>query len=296
MILKPEAQPTAQTPNITMKTMLTAIISFLIGFQSVKAQTMAHNDAPDITPFDHIFMVLLENVGYEAVIGNSVDAPYINNTLLPRGTLYTMSFGISHPSLPNYLALFSGSTRGVTNDSCSNGPFQTPNLYARMANAGLTIQGLMENLPYHGFEGCTDGYYVKKHNPFPFFAGVPGLAWVKYHGLPAVVPNVAFIVPNTRDDMHDGENVHIQVQRGDQWLSGNLPQFIRYGNANNGLVILTMDEGQVANHIPTLLIGPRIAHGATNNIQVNHYNVLKTITDNFGLQAIGNCVGLPGLY
>jgi len=66
--------------------MLISIISLLIGFQSVKAQTPARNDAPDIIPFDHIFIVLLENVGYEAVIGDSVDAPYINNTLLPQGT------------------------------------------------------------------------------------------------------------------------------------------------------------------------------------------------------------------
>jgi hypothetical protein len=279
-----------------MKTILVASISFLIGFSSVKAQTPAANEAAEIRPFDHMFMVLLENVGYEAVIGNSRDAPYINNTLLPQGTLYTQSFGIRYPSLPNYLALFSGSTQGVTDDDCSNGPFHAPNLYARMAQAGLTIQGLMEDLPYHGFQGCTYSHYVKKHNPFPFFTGIPGSAWVVYNGLPAVVPNFAFIVPNTLHDMHDGATLAIKIQRGDLWLSQNLPQFIDYAHANNGLVILTMDTGQVANHIPTLLVGPRIAHGATNNIQVNHYNVLKTITDNFGLRAIGNCVGLPGLY
>jgi hypothetical protein len=279
-----------------MKTILIAIILFLIGFQSVKAQTPAANEAPEIRPFDHIFMVLLENVGYEAVIGNSRDAPYINNTLRPQGTLYTQSFGIRYPSLPNYLALFSGSTQGVTDNSCSNGPFNAPNLYARMAQAGLTIKGLMEDLPYHGFQGCTYSHYHKKHNPFPFFTGIPGSAWVVYNGLPAVVPNFAFIVPNSLHDMHDGATLAIKVRRGDRWLSQNLPQFIHYANANNGLVILTMDEGRVANHIPTLLIGPRIADGATNHIQVNHYNVLKTITDNFGLRPIGNCAGLPGLY
>ena len=279
-----------------MKTMLIAIISVLIGFQSVKAQTPAPNEAPGIRPFDHIFMVLLENVGYEAVIGNFVDAPYINNTLLPQATLYTMSFGITHPSLPNYLALFSGSTQGVTNDACSNGPFQAPNLYGRMARAGLTIQGLMEDLPYDGFRGCAYDHYLKRHNPCPFFTNVPGWTWVVYNGLPAVVPNFAFIVPNTRHDMHDGMNLAKQIRRGDRWLSRNLPQFIDYANAHNGLVILTMDEGHVANHIPTLLIGPRIANGVINNTQVNHYNLLKTITDNFGLRALGNCVGLPGLY
>ena len=65
-----------------MKTILVASISFLIGFSSVKAQTPAANEAPEIRPFDHIFMVLLENVGYEAVIGNSRDAPYISAQFL----------------------------------------------------------------------------------------------------------------------------------------------------------------------------------------------------------------------
>jgi phosphatidylinositol-3-phosphatase len=278
-----------------MKIMLIAITSLLIGFQSVKAQTTAQNDDPGIRPYDHIFMVLLENVGYEAIIGNITDAPYINNTLLPQGTLYTMSFGITHPSLPNYLALFSGSTQGVTNDSCSNGLFGAPNLYTRMDGAGLTIRGLMEDLPYDGYDGCSYDHYVRRHNPFPWFTGIPGSAWVVYNGLPAVVPNFAFIVPNNIHNMHDGV-APAKIKRGDRWLSRNLPQFIDYANAHNGLVILTMDEGHVANHIPTLLIGPRIAHGTINNVQVNHYNVLKTVTDNFGLRAIGNCVGLPGLY
>jgi phosphatidylinositol-3-phosphatase len=136
-----------------MKTILVVSISFLIGFSSVKAHTPTANEAPEIKPFDYMFIVLLENVGYEPVIGNSRHAPYINNTLLPLGTLYTQSFGIKYPSLPNYLALFSGSTQGVTNNSGSNGPFNAPSLYERMDRAGLTIKGLMEDLPYHGFRG-----------------------------------------------------------------------------------------------------------------------------------------------
>ena len=59
-----------------------------------------------------------------------------------------------------------------------------------------------------------------------------------YNGLPAVVANFALIVPNSLNDM---------------------TQFIHHVNANNGLVILTTDTGLVVNHIPTLLIGPRIA-------------------------------------
>src|SRR5438552_2564289 len=71
-------------------------------------------------PYSHIFVIMLENVGYENVIG-SANAPYINTKLLLQATLYTNSFGISHPSLPNYLAMFAGSTLWVTNDHCLSG-------------------------------------------------------------------------------------------------------------------------------------------------------------------------------
>jgi phosphatidylinositol-3-phosphatase len=61
---------------------------------------------PGTRPYNHIFFVLLENVGYEAIVGDTVNAPYINNKLIPQGVLYTQSFGITHPSLPNYLQSF----------------------------------------------------------------------------------------------------------------------------------------------------------------------------------------------
>ena len=77
----------------------------------------AHLRAEVPTGYSHIFLILLENVGYDAVIGNTTDAPYINNILRPQGTLYTNSHAVAHPSLPNYLALFSGSTQGGRPDN-----------------------------------------------------------------------------------------------------------------------------------------------------------------------------------
>ncbi len=82
--------------------------------------------------YNHIFVVVLENVGYENVVG-SQNAPYINEQLIPKGTLYTQSYGVAKPSLPNYLALFSGSTQGVITGACinstdPNGPFDAKNL------------------------------------------------------------------------------------------------------------------------------------------------------------------------
>ena len=95
-----------------------------------------------------------------------------------------MSFGITHPSLSNYLALFSGSTQGVANDSCSNGPFHAPNLYTRMDRAGLRINHSSANggpaVPW--IPGCAYDHYLKRHNPCPFFTGVPGWTWIVNNG------------------------------------------------------------------------------------------------------------------
>ena len=263
-------------------------------------------------PYTHIFIILLENVGYNPVIGNTTDAPYINNVLLPQGRLYTESFGVAHPSLPNYLALFAGSTLGGTNDHCTlasppNGPFNAPNLYTRLTDAGYSILGYMESMPSNGFLGCSGGGYGQRHNPFAFFqtnqpgSNVPPSAWVIYKGPyspTASWPNFTFITPNTKDDMHDGATLSIKVSNGDTWLSKHLPPIITFANNNNGLVILTMDEGKsagTANHIPTILVGVGIAPGTVNTTLVNHYNTIKTITDNFGVAPLGNSTGLPGL-
>jgi hypothetical protein len=254
----------------------------------------------DKRPYNHIFFVLLENVGYEAIVGDTVNAPYINNKLIRQGVLYTQSFGITHPSLPNYLAIFSGDTQGVTNDRCDNGPFAAPNLWEEMNAGGMICKGYMEDLPYAGAQMCQyNGLYYKRHNPFPFFVGIPGQAWVPYVGPYAEEvcwTEFSFITPNVIHDMHTGATIQEKVHNGDTWLSQHLPPIISYANSHNGLVILTMDEGRIGNHILTILVGPGQTPGTQVNTPVNHYNTLKTVTDNFGLEALGNCAGLPGLY
>jgi phosphatidylinositol-3-phosphatase len=257
-------------------------------------------------PYDHILMIMLENVGYDNVIGSS-NAPYINNTLLAQGTLFTNSFGIRHPSLPNYLALFAGSTLWVTNDHCinenpPNGPFNAPNLYSELKKVGKTALGYMESLPYDGYTGCEVNGYVQKHNPFMFFnAGtvnkVPYSASVVYSGpYPSTAqwPNFAMISPNEKHDMHNGKTIPAQVTSGDTWLSQNLPPLITYAKKNNGLVIVTMDES-MGQHVPTILVGAGIPRGKRVPQSINHYNVTKTIVDNFGIAAMANTVGVADL-
>lgn len=259
--------------------------------------------------YSHIFVIVMENVGYDNVIG-SVNAPYLNGTLLPQATLYTNSFALTHPSLPNYLALFAGSTFSVTNDQCidgapPNGSFDAPNLYSELQKVGKTALAYMEELPFDGYSGCQSGLYVQKHNPFIYFnAGttnnVPYSASVVYDGpysSSKTWPDLTFISPNLVNDMHDGATIAIRVSNGDTWLSQHLPPFISYARDQNGLIVLTMDENDFSDDqgIPTILIGDRIAGGQIATQTITHYNVTKTITDNFGAPAIGNTLGLADL-
>lgn len=247
---------------------------------------------------------MLENAGYENVIG-SENAPYLNQTLLPQATLYANSFAVTHPSLPNYLALFAGSTFGVTNDQCldgdpPNGPFTAPNLYSELQTTGRTALAYMEDLPFAGYTGCEAGLYVQRHNPFLYFTNVPPAASVVYDGpysSDASWPNLVFISPNLIDDMHNGPTVAQRVMNGDRWLSQHLPPLITYAREQNGLIILTMDENEPADdqHIPTILAGDRIPGGQVFSQSITHYNVTKTITANFGAEDLGESKNLAPL-
>src|SRR5437588_1832730 len=110
--------------------------------------------AVTVPQFDHIVVVVEENRPYSAIIGNSV-APFINK-LARNGALFTRSFGITHPSQPNYLGLFSGSTQGVTNSDCPLN-FSGASLGGELIAAGKTFVGYAEGLPGVGSNVCAAG-------------------------------------------------------------------------------------------------------------------------------------------
>src|ERR1017187_8072604 len=111
---------------------------------------------------DHIVIVIEENKPFHQING-SKDAPYINE-LARRGVLFTNSFGITHPSQPNYLALFSGSTHNITNDNCLT-ELSGDNLASILLAKGFSFVSYSEHLPETAYYGCADGAYRRKHNP-----------------------------------------------------------------------------------------------------------------------------------
>src|SRR6266705_2051498 len=131
--------------------------------------------------YDHIVVVIEENHSYSEVIGNA-NAPYITS-LANGGANMTQSFAVTHPSEPNYLALYSGSTQGITDDSCPH-TFSAVNLGHQLIAAGQTFKGYSESMPSDGYTGCSSGNYARKHNAAPFFSNVPATSNLMYTDFP----------------------------------------------------------------------------------------------------------------
>ncbi|MFJ9693872.1 alkaline phosphatase family protein [Kitasatospora sp. NPDC101183] len=228
---------------------------------------------------DHIVVVVMENHAYSQVIGSS-SAPYINGTLVAGGANLTQSYAITHPSQPNYYALFSGSTQGITDDSCvSVGALQAANLASEVTAAGKTWGSYNESLPSQGSTVCSSGNYAQKHNPWFGFGNVPVSSAKTFAQFPtnyATLPNVSFVVPNLCSDMHD-----CSVSTGDTWIKNNLGAYASWAKANNSLLIVTFDEDNrlAGNRIPTVVYGAHVTPGSTSATTYNHYDVLRTLED-----------------
>jgi phosphatidylinositol-3-phosphatase len=240
---------------------------------------------------DHVVVVIFENHGAGSVIG-AAKAPYLN-LLAASGATLKDAHGIRHPSQPNYLALFSGSTQGVKDDACPL-TFRGPNLAAQLHAAGYTFTGYSEDLPSVGYTGCRTGGYARKHNPWVDFPALPASMNQPYSALPrnyADLPTVSFVVPNLCNDMHD-----CPVSTGDSWARQNLTGYIAWAGAHNSLLIVTFDEddGSRANLIPTFLVGPMVRPG-TSNQKIDHYGMLRTLEDMYGLAPIGAAAGAQPL-
>ena len=263
-----------------------------VGAGVLSATSTLGGTAPSLPSPDHIVMVIEENHSYSQII-DSPNAPYINR-LAAQGAVFTQSFGITHPSQPNYLALFSGSTQSITDNSCPL-TFTTPNLGQALLAAGLTFAGYSEDLPSVGSLICSTGLYSRKHNPWVNWQdsvanGLPATANLPMTSFPTEynqLPTVSMIVPNQVNDMHNGKNLEA-TQAGDRWLQEHLDAYVQWAMQHNSLLIVTWDEdnGKENNQIVTLFVGPMVQAGRYGQ-RITHYNVLRTIEDLYGLPHAG---------
>ncbi len=261
---------------------------------------------------DHIIVVIEENHGYDQIIHSSM-APYINK-LAQGGALFTNSHGITHPSQPNYIALFSGELQGVKGDEClaeaDNTPYTTPNMGAALMAKGLTFGGYAQTLPADTFVDC---YYGKSKLNGGSLYGRKHCPWVNWIGggknqLPVSVnhpmsefpedfdklPTVAYVIPDMDHDMHNDPSDSTMITRADTWLKENVGPYIDWAKTHNSLFILTFDEDDFTpkNRIPTIFVGEMVKPGQYTG-SINHYNVLRTIEDMYDLARSGEAAEGP---
>jgi len=249
--------------------------------------------------YDHVVVVVEENSSFADIIG-SAEAPYINS-LAAGGALFTDMYGITHPSQPNYLHLFSGSSQGQTSNAMPTGlPFTTANLGAALIAAGRSFAGFSETLPYVGYQGesySDDPYftkYVRKHNPWinwlaasPTGSQLADTVAQPFTAFPSdytTLPTVSFVIPNELNNMHDGS-----IAEADTWLQANLSGYAAWAANNNSLLVVTWDEDShtAKNRIPTIFYGAGVRQGTVAGTWTLH-NLLRTIEDTYGTTHAGS--------
>jgi phosphatidylinositol-3-phosphatase len=243
--------------------------------------------AADAVPnFKHVVVIVFENKDEHQVIGSRAAPTF--NAMARRYVRFTNYRGVSHPSLPNYIAMVSGSTQGITSD-CTSCVVDAPNLADSLEHAGRTWKTYAESLPSPGFTGAWAGLYAKKHDPLVYFRDIASSPGRRKRVVPFTMlgadlrrnalPDFALVVPNMCNSTHD-----CPVRTGDRWLSRVLPPLLKLPNT---LVFVTFDEGLVGNHIPALALGTAVRRGARSAAPVDHYSLLRTIEDAWGLPLLG---------
>jgi phosphatidylinositol-3-phosphatase len=239
----------------------------------------------------HIVIVMEENHSFNDIIGTSSSAAYFNS-LASQGALMTSSFAVTHPSEPNYMALFAGSTFGLSADTCPVSEGTTANLGSELLAAGDTFKGYSEGLPKTGSTSCTSGEYARKHSPWINFSNVPTSDSLPFSSFPsssnyASLPTVSFVIPNLDDDMHDGT-----IAEANTWLQKNMAAYATWAESNNSLLIVQWDEDDYTenNQIPTIIVGQSVVPGKYTET-ISHYNLLATIEQMYGLSEVGSSSG-----
>ncbi len=253
---------------------------------------------PLVPRFEHIVLVVFENKEFGTVIGNP-QMPYFN-FLAANYTLLTQHYAVTHPSLPNYLALIGGDTFDIHSD-CESCYVSAPSLPDLLEPAGLSWKAYQEDMPSPCFLGSW-GNYVQKHNPFIYFDDIRlDAPRCESHLVPldaldediadGSLPNFIFVTPNLCNDAHD-----CGLDTADAWLAAFMDK-LQPALESEGtpyLILLTWDEGQgshsccglpeeAGGRVATVLVSPQVKRGFQDETAYTHYSILKTISESWGL-------------
>src|SRR5262249_19710383 len=162
---------------------------------------------------------------------------------IQKGSVMTKSFAVTHPSQPNYLTLWAGSTLGVKDNACPplGSPFKAENLGHACEAAGLTWKAYVEDLPSAGSSTRVAGEDVRKHNPWTNFGNLNHTNERPFSEFATDIasgrlPDLAFVIPNDCNNTHD-----CSVSTGDKWLADHVPAMLA-ALGPRGFLVLTWDE------------------------------------------------------
>lgn len=278
-----------------------ALAIALTGAMAYSAIAIAHTTATAAqSPVPHVMLIVEENRGESDVIGSS-SAPYINSLAATHG-LAIASYGQSHPSLPNYLELLSGSTHGVGDDGTQYS-FAGPTLVDQLAGRHITWRAYMESMPSACYTGNSSGTYAKKHDPFMYFKSITQNESQCQNVVPlgslqtdlnsSQAADFMWVTPNLCDDGHD-----CATATADSWLQAELVTVLSSSwFQQNGLVIITWDEGSDnsgccggadGGHVATIVIAAGQQEHLTSAHPVDHAGTLRTIEQLYGVPLLGD--------
>lgn len=276
------------------------LIAGVSGAMPALASSRAGRDG--VPAFQHVFVVVMENLGYQSALAAPGFAAIANHYALA-----TQYYAASHPSLPNYLAMTSGSTWGVSSD-CTDCLINEPNLASELAGAHISFGAFIEGIPTSCYLDPYGGVdYAGKHDPFRYYIDVRSsrnlCSKIRPESeLPRLLAGPASGVPRftwvTPDLCHDGHDCAPSVAA--TWLSGFVAQLTRSAAwRDQGVLFVTWDEseGDVSAVVPpgrvvsccgggrvaTFVIAPNLREGSRVSVPYNHYSLLATIEDAFGL-------------
>ena len=297
------SSPAASSPASSSPASSSPTASSPIGSQS---QATGPGASPTGLPgFSHVYVLILENKEYSSIVGRA-SAPYLNSLIANYG-LATDYTGVSHPSEPNYIALFSGSTQGVTNDGTHN--LSATNLADQLEARGKTWSVFEQDYPGGCYAGSTRsgngegigaaGYYARKHDPAISFTDISSsparcARITNFAHFDPAAADFELIVPNDCNDMHS-----CPTAAGDAFLKTFVPRITGSPAFADSVLFITFDEGTSdiggGGRIATVVVSPLTRAGFTSATPHNHYSMLRTIEDAWGLGCLAKACGAGNL-
>jgi acid phosphatase len=262
-----------------------------------KLTIVSGGPTPTLPVFSHVVTIIFENHEYNSIIG-SPSAPYFNSLARAHG-LGTAYDGIMHPSLPNYMALTGGNT--VFTTDCAGCTTSAPSIVDQVEQSGRTWRAYLESMASPCL-AADSGLYAQKHNPFVHYSGLlHNRSRCESHVVPRTplltdlqngdLAHYTWITPNMCNDMHD-----CSIATGDAWLAKYVPAILASPAWDkNSVLFIVFDEGTSATggggRIPFIVVSGRTPAGTTVSAPYNHYNLLATIEQSWGLPRLGRAAG-----